>query len=124
VEERNFFLVLVIDDAAVANAVHLKDRMLDLAEFDAVAEVLDLKIAAAQKHQLTAAVPVAEIAGAVDQLGIMGIEGILDKPFGGAFGIIPIAQSEGTAAHADFARLIHFGELVVFVEDKNVGIAA
>ena len=37
VKQRDFLFVLIVDDAAVANAVHLQHRVLDLAQLNAVA---------------------------------------------------------------------------------------
>jgi hypothetical protein len=59
-------LVLIVNHAAIPNAIDLQDGVLNFAEFDPVTQVLDLKILAAEKHDLAAAVPEAAIARPID----------------------------------------------------------
>ena len=100
------------------------DGVLNFAEFDAVAEMLDLKILPAQKHDFAAAVPKTGVAGPVNPFRVVRIEGILHEPLGGPFGVVVIAQRQRTSAHADFARLVHLGGLVLIVQNQDVCVAA
>ena len=85
-------LGLVVERTAVDNAVDLAGSFLDLAELDAVAEVLDLPVLSAVEKQGTVGSKAAEVAGLVDQLAVVGVERILDKGLLGVVGMGPLTQ--------------------------------
>src|SRR5882762_817831 len=66
----------------------------------------------------------AKVPGAVDQLRIMRIEGILNKAFGASLRIVPVTQRERTAPHADLARFVQFRELVLLIKDQDLGVSS
>ena len=88
-EQGDLFSLFLIDDAGVADAVHLEHRMFDLAHFNPVAEVLDLKILPTDEHDFAARVAIHEVAGAVDQLGIVQVERVLHERLRRALRVVP-----------------------------------
>ena len=54
----------------------------------------------------------------------MHIQRVLNKGGGRLFRIIPIAQRHGGPADAQFAALADRAQLILLVEDQDVGIAA
>src|SRR5215831_10786209 len=97
--------------------------MFDLTEFDPVTHVLNLEIFATEKHDFTTVIPVARVASAINQLGIVRIEWILDETFGSPFGIVVIAERKRAAAHAYFAVFVHFSQLVLVVQYEDLRVA-
>ncbi len=69
--------VFIVKRAAVCHACYLFGGLLDLAQLDAVAEVLDLAVFSAVEVQDAVFVKVAEVAGLVDQLAVVVVERIL-----------------------------------------------
>ena len=88
-----------------------------------MAHVLDLVVLPAGELQLAPLVQLAQVAGAVDQLGVEAVQGVLDEGLGGDLGVVVVAQGQAGAADADLALLTGSGQLVFFVEQQDLGVA-
>ena len=88
-------LRLIVERAAIDNAVDLAGGFLDLTELNAVSEVLDLSVHSAVKVQNAVLVKAAEVACAVNQLAVVGVERILDKRLLGVARVAVVTEREG-----------------------------
>ena len=128
-------LRLIVERAAIDNAVNLAGDFLDLTELNAVSEVLDLSVHSAVEVQNAVLVKAAEVACAVNQLAVVGVERILDKRLLGVARVAVVTERENGAAYADLTcftdsnRLVVFGEkgdsvVVIRRTDRQNGVVA
>src|SRR5205807_479373 len=91
-EQSDLLFRLAVNDAAVTDALHQQDGVFDFSEFDTIAQMFDLEILPAEKHDLAPAVPVAEVAGAVNEFRIVRVEGVLNEAEVGSLRVVPISE--------------------------------
>ena len=51
VKHRDLFFILVVDDTTIADSIHLNGCVFNFAQFDPIAQMLDLKIAPAKEEE-------------------------------------------------------------------------
>ena len=102
--------------------MHIDDHF-DFTQLDTVTHVLDLEVLAGQKYQFSPVIVLTQIAGAVDQLGVELVERILHKGLCRLFRVAIIAQGQTGAANADLALLTLRRNLIVLIQQDDLGIA-
>jgi len=91
-------------DGGVADCGMMRQRRLDLAEFDAKAAYLDLVVDAATKGEIAIAIQSDSVAGAIQhRVAVFGAEGIGDEFFRGEFVALEIAARDAGTADQQFA---------------------
>src|SRR5437879_5980674 len=53
----------------------------------------------------------------------MRVERVLNEAFGGALGVVPIAERQRAAPDADLTGFVRLGQLVLFGENEDLGVA-
>ena len=94
VVEDDFAASGVVDGAGLLCESGGGGCIFNFAEFDAVAGVFDLVVASAVEEDFAALIDGGNVAGAVDDFGVMVVEGILGEGLSGALGVVPVAHGE------------------------------
>src|SRR5690242_20599215 len=100
-ELRGAGVVFDVDDGRVVHAWCREQRLLDLAELDAEAAHLDLRVDAPEIFEIAVGTPPREIAGAVHALA--GPEGMRREFLRSELGPAEIAARDPRAGHAQLA---------------------
>ena len=79
-----------------------------------MAHILDLEVLPAGEHQLSPVVIFSQVPGAVDALGVIGIQWVLDKMGAVLFRAAIIAQSQGSTTDADLSLGVRGRDQAVF----------
>ncbi len=115
-------MVFTGNDDGLVHARTSGQLRLDLAQLDAEAAHLDLKIIAAQEFDAAVFPPAAQVAGLVQPgLGIV-VEWIGDKAFGGQLGPVQIASRQPGAAHIQLAHDADRNGFEMRVQQVDVGV--
>lgn len=110
----------MIQGTAILHAVDQLRGLFDLAELDAVTEVLDLAVHTSVEHQVAVFAPAAEVAGLVDQLAVVRVQRILDKGRVGDFLVAVVAERQDRTADADLTDLAVGREGVVLIQQRDL----
>ena len=96
-------------------ALDTVERRFNFAQFDAVAHVLDLPVAAGKKIEIPVLALHGHITRAVENVAVIGAERVLDKGGIGLFCVGEISRRKSGAAHAQLARLAggRLGQIVL-----------
>ena len=81
-------------------AIDTVERRFNFAQFDAVAHVLNLPVAAGKKIEISVLALHGHIARAVENVAVIGAERVLDKGCIGLFRVGKISRRKPGAAHA------------------------
>src|SRR5579863_6121266 len=79
VEECDFLAVAIVQNTCISDSFNTKHLVFDFEQLNSVPQVLDLKILAADKHDLAAFISVHQVTSAIYELRIARIQGILDE---------------------------------------------
>ena len=123
IEQNDLLVVEVVRRTTVIYQLAGEDSVLDLTQFDTVAVVLDLGVLTAYVHNLSALVPIYDIARAVDRLRIMLVERILDEGLLRLLPVVIIAKCQGRASHAEFTLLVDTRLTLLVCQDEHTTIA-
>ena len=85
--------------------------------------MLDLGILTAYVHNLSALVPIYDIARAIDRLRIVLVEWILDEGLLCLLPVVIIAKCQGRASYAEFALLVDACLTLLVCQDEHTTIA-
>src|SRR5262252_8291374 len=96
------------------------ERGLDLAELDAVAAALDLRVSPAQEIHQAVGPPARQVAGLVDAVVRAGPAGAGEERSARLLGVAPVAGTQADAADVEIAGFSRARWLQLPVEDQQL----
>src|SRR4051812_20518863 len=108
------------DRGGVADAVHPRERALDLADLDPQASDLDLVVAAAEELELAIGAPAAVVAAAIQALALDVRIGNEREP--GALRIVDVAAADADAREHDLTGGSQRHRRQVLVDDVDTDV--